>query len=353
PGVQTCALPICTQTITVDDTTPPAITCPPTLTLECIGEANYSATNPQIAAWLASATATDNCGPAPVTNNFNVNNYSDGCGSSGIQVVTFTATDACGLSSTCTAEIRIIDTAPPEVICPPDLTIACNTAADLSVPANTTIAAWLENISVLENCGSATVTSDYDPMGFSDGCGATGSQAVTWTVMDDCGMTGTCTATITIVDGAAPAITCPATLTIECSATADLTVPNNTTISAWLGSATATDACGSVTITNNYNPNGFSDGCGATGSQTVTFTAMDACDLTSTCTAVITIVDTTPPTITCPAAITVECDESILPAATGTATATDACTAVVTNITYEDIPGEGNCSNELTRVWTA
>src|SRR5690606_23966408 len=239
PGVQTCALPICTQTITVDDTTPPAITCPPTLTLECIGEANYSATNPQIAAWLASATATDNCGPAPVTNNFNVNNYSDGCGSSGIQVVTFTATDACGLSSTCTAEIRIIDTAPPEVICPPDLTIACNTAADLSVPANTTIAAWLENISVLENCGSAMVTNDYDPTGFSDGCGATGSQVVTWTVMDDCGMTGTCTATITIVDVTPPAITCPATLTIECSATADLTVPNDTTINAWLGSATA------------------------------------------------------------------------------------------------------------------
>ncbi|MBK8829773.1 MAG: hypothetical protein IPN60_02755 [Saprospiraceae bacterium] len=80
-------------------------------------------------------------------------------------------------------------------------------------------------------------------------------------------------------------------------------------IAAWLGSATATDACSGAGVTNNYNPLGYSNGCGATGMQTVTFTATDSCGNTSTCQAVIEILDTIDPTITCPAdTLTLECD---------------------------------------------
>ncbi|MFT5751420.1 MAG: hypothetical protein ACI86L_000921, partial [Dokdonia sp.] len=65
------------------------------------------------------------------------------------------------------------------------------------------------------------------------------------------------------------------------------------------------------------------------------------------------IADTTPPVITCPAAITIACDASILPANTGTATATDD-TDPAPAITFLDVvtPGVGN-NSVITRTWTA
>ena len=135
-------------------------------------------------------------------------------------------------------------------------------------------------------------------------------QTVTFTATDSCGNTSTCQAVIEILDTVDPTITCPAdTLTLECDSDGDFTIVGNSLIAAWLGSATATDACSGAGVTNNYNPLGYSNGCGATGMQTVTFTATDSCGNTSTCQAVIEILDTIDPTITCPAdTLTLECD---------------------------------------------
>ncbi len=79
---------------------------------------------------------------------------------------------------------------------------------------------------------------------------------------------------------------------------------------AWLadnGGATAFDNCSDVTWTNNSQ--GLSDLCGATGSETVTFTATDDCGNSISTTATFTIQDTTPPSIDEEAMdMTVECD---------------------------------------------
>jgi hypothetical protein len=44
----------------------------------------------------------------------------------------------------------------------------------------------------------------------------------------------------------------------------------------------------------------------------------------------------TRPAITCPVNVTINCEASTAPSNTGTATATDNCTDVVTNITFAD-----------------
>ncbi|MGB1574152.1 MAG: hypothetical protein ACPG85_07710, partial [Flavobacteriales bacterium] len=84
-----------------------------------------------------------------------------------------------------------------------------------------------------------------------------------------CGNATSTTATFTIKDDTAPALTAPAAdLTVECDGSG-----NTTDLNTWLtnnGGATATEACGTVTWTNN-----FTDECGNASTSTATFTIED------------------------------------------------------------------------------
>jgi hypothetical protein len=129
-----------------------------------------------------------------------------------------------------------------------------------------------------------------------------------------------------------PTISCPADLDLECS-------PDNVAaIADWLASVSASDDCGDATITNNYS--GLSDGCGATGSATVTFVATDESGNSSTCSATVTVVDTTGPVISSDVA-------DILPnevPVTYTVTAVDDCgsaTVIITDVQCQAINGAG------------
>jgi len=90
-----------------------------------------------------------------------------------------------------------------------------------------------------------------------------------------------------------PTLDAPATDTfIECSI-----VDQQMAIEAWLnnhGGAYATNYCSELVWTHDYP--GISNGCGATGSAEVTFTATDDCGEITT-NATLTIVDTSPPAI--------------------------------------------------------
>src|SRR5439155_576051 len=97
-------------------------------------------------------------------------------------------------------------------------------------------------------------------------------------------------------DTTAPTISDVPDATVECTGS---TAPGAT------GQPTASDTCGSVTIT--HSDSAQSDGCGNTGSFVRTWTATDACGNKAQSTQTITVVDTTKPTITCLPNKTVEC----------------------------------------------
>ena len=74
--------------------------------------------------------------------------------------------------------------------------------------------------------------------------------------------------TVTVDDTETPTLTLPDALVVDCrNATASITT--------WLNSATATDSCGVVNVTNNYNSVKPTDLCNNSGVVTVTFTATD------------------------------------------------------------------------------
>jgi len=93
---------------------------------------------------------------------------------------------------------------------------------------------------------------------------------------------GIVTVTLTVDDTTAPTFNAPAALNIVCNSTTATTA-----ISNWLGTATATDACGSIaTITNNYTaPANLCNVAG--GLITVTFVAKDTFGNTQTRTSTI------------------------------------------------------------------
>jgi HYR domain-containing protein len=123
----------CCFDVTVVDSTPPAIHCPPDRTIECTG--------PQGAIAAFTVTATDACDPNPtiVCTPASGSNFAFG-----VTRVCCSATDAHQRSSRCYFRITVVDTTPPTLSYPHGLTVPCTgelttvtyicTAADLCDP---------------------------------------------------------------------------------------------------------------------------------------------------------------------------------------------------------------------------
>jgi hypothetical protein len=243
--------------------------------------------------------------------------------------VKLTLTSKLGSTQTsCTKLVSVEDDVKPVIsVCPDPVTVSCIE----EVPAPD-----ITKVTASDNClGPVTITWEGDvPSGT---CPTVITR--TYKATDICGNFSTCTQVITVDDKTLPDITCPAPLTVECIG--DVPAADITTV-------TATDNCGSVTVTWEGDvPEGT---CPTI--ITRTYKATDPCGNFKTCTQLITVQDTKAPVITnCPADVVIECDASILPGNTGSAIATDNCSTVTP--TYNDVPVSNGCQTIITRTWTA
>jgi len=95
-----------TVTITVVDTTAPAISGPGDITIEAQSTDGVPVEDDRIQTFLAGASATDNCDPSPaIVNNAPI------VFQPGDTIVTFTATDASGNMSTCQSTVTVVEAA--------------------------------------------------------------------------------------------------------------------------------------------------------------------------------------------------------------------------------------------------
>ena len=184
----------CVQTINVDDTTPPQITCPPDADKEWVLGLDTSP------AGCGIATATDACDPNP-TITFSDQRIAGDCPGQFTILRSWTATDDCGNQATCVQTINVDDTTPPQITCPPDADKEWVLGLDTS-PAG---------------CGTATATDVCDPnpvITFSDqripgNCPGQFTILRSWTATDECGNQARCVQTINVDDTTPPQITCP------------------------------------------------------------------------------------------------------------------------------------------------
>ncbi len=194
------------------------------------------------------------------------------------------------------------NTMPPLLDAPAsDTTIECNVENQQAA-----IQAWLNNhggASATNFCGELNWTHDFGEL--SNDCGYSGNTSVTFTAADDCGITTTI-ATVTIADFSPPVISLhPTNISVQSDGQGNVVELNT-----WLnsrGGAQASDLCGNVSWTNNFN--GLSNGCGTTGTATVNFNATDECGNSATTTGTFTIVDNLAPDIYIPASDnTIQCE---------------------------------------------
>ncbi len=322
------------------------------------------------------------------------------CGSQIIR--TWTATDACGNSSSISQTINVVDTQGPIFnFYPEDITISC----DAPIPP----AAQLVGIDVCAGEVEVFVAEFFTP-GTCDG-----STTLTriFRAFDDCGNSGIYAQTITITDTEAPQFVNPiSSIEISCNnvqqpaifvedncSDFELFFEDNTIVPGCGGvierTYTATDACGNTNqfvqlvqlvdeippVLNNLPPAQLTLECGTPvpdvflfaqdncsgitpiglqatteedGCNTIftrTWFSVDACGNSSEFTQTITIVDTTAPILSqTPENITIECDGSL--PAVPQITANDVCGGNIPVIFQEETIGVSLCP-QILRTWCA
>jgi len=217
-------------------------------------------------------------------------------------------TNCAGVQLESTQTINVIDTTPPELNVPRDITVECESAINIISQSND------------ERFGAATVTDlCTQPSVISENAVSTGPGCVetitrTFSTTDGC-FTSTDTQVVTIVDTTPPVIEHPTTLVVAC---------DNTNIAQFI---TAADACQSTLSNAVQSAETLYPGA-CTGEYTIerVFTADDGCGNIATHTQLLIVEDNDPPVLSISTEGIVSlnfCEENVDPPVPFTAT--DAC----------------------------
>jgi hypothetical protein len=285
-----------TQTVVVNDITPPVV---PTLATE----------SDECSVTLIAPTTTDNCSGTITGTTTDPLTYDV----DGTYVVTWNFDDGNGNSSNATQTVIIDDvTAPvPDVVVLPTITADCG----VSVVEPT----------ATDNCAGSITATTTDPLTYN----TQGTYTINWTYDDGNGNTSSQTQTVIVDDVTAPLTPTLADATGEC----DVTVTAPTTTDACVGSVT-----GTTTDPLTYT---------AQGSYTITWTFDDGNGNSTTATQNVLVDDVTAP----------QPDVASLPTVTGECgatvtapTATDNCVGSVTATTTD--PTTYSAQGTYTVTWT-
>ena len=311
-----------TQTINLNDNTPPTLVGVPAadLTLAC--------GSPLPAAPVV--TATDACDASVlVTMSQSVNgNPALGCFS---LTRTWTATDDCGNTATASQTINLIDDTPPTLVgVPADENYDCATP----IPA-------APGVTATDFCDPVVPVSFSEVIG---GNSAIGCYTIlrTWSATDECGNGVSTSQLITVTDDTAPTLVgVPADLTLDCGDA----VPAAAAVSA-------TDFCDANVPVNFVETTAGLPGA-ACRVITRTWTATDDCGNTATDSQTITIEDNQSPVLSqTPANASYTCISDVPPAPV--ITATDNCDNVVPVHSFAAPLGNpAGCNFQLRRIWAA
>ncbi|WP_353779982.1 HYR domain-containing protein [Winogradskyella sp. 3972H.M.0a.05] len=244
----------CSFLVTVTDEEKPELECPADITVNndpgnCSAIVNYA------------IVASDNCPGDVLTQTAGL--PSGAAFPIGETLVSYTLTDAAGLTAHCSFIVTVIDSELPQITCPGDISVGtddalCGAVVDFDIIAS-------------DNCPDFEVIQHTGlPSGSEFPVGET---YIIFEVLDASGNSVMCDFFVTVEDTDAPEITgCPEDVSLCGAQTVDWTPP------------TVTDSC-PTTVTSSHNPGDFFD----VGTTTVVYTATDDSGNTSECSFDVTI----------------------------------------------------------------
>ncbi len=307
------------QTIIVDDTTPPTASNP-TTTIVPGGPV------PPIDPTIVDDEA-DNCTVNPVVTFVSESSDNNPCPETITRI--YEITDDCGNIMQVTHLIQITDPILPTGTAPGPITVECIGDVPVADPLLITDEADNQGVPIVAHVGDV-----------SDGQSCPETITRTYSITDVCGNVVTVDQIITVQDITAPVLDpTPVDVTVECIGD----VPAMTDL-GW------TDNCnGAGTVTGSD----VSDGQSCPETITRTWTYTDACGNTATTSQTITVFDTTPPTATAPAAVNVECIGDV-PAwdITSVWNVNDNCTANPVVAFVGDVSDGLSCPETITRTYS-
>lgn len=280
----TCSFTITVTNPCASDVTPPSFgtTCPASKSVASTNGACVTTT------WVAP-TATDNCSTPSVSST----HTTAFCFPVGTSTVVYTAADALGNKATCSFNITVTYNACANDVTPP--TIAnCPASQTITTTTNACKAATWTAPTATDNCGTPTLTTSH-ASGF---CFPVGTTTVSYTATDAKLNKSTCNFNITVVyDPCAGDVTKP-TL-VSCPTNQSVTTTNNACKAVTWTAPTATDNCGTPSVTSTH-ASGF---CFPVGTTTVVYTAKDSKNNTATCSFTVTVTNT----VACAAPVAGKC----------------------------------------------
>ena len=315
----------CSFAVTVIDSPSPTISCPANQTVQAPSgqaEATVNAGTPTATGDNVTISGQRN-DERPVTDPYPI----------GTTTITWTATDQFGRVATCVQTIVVTSTDTPTISCPSNKTFTASngcsytaTAGEIGTP-NTTG----PNVTVTGDRSDGLALTDPFPRGVT---------FIEWTATNNVG-SASCTQSITVIGNATtpPALNVPPNVTVSTNSCGQIVGESE------LGSASASDDCGSVNVQRTGVPPG---NFFPTGTTTVTYSATNSAG-TTTGTQTVTVLEdpNISPTIDAPANLTVNtgpdaafCGTFVGDATLGVATANDNCPGFV--VTRAGVPAGNN-----------
>jgi len=324
------------QTIEITDTTPPTVICPNDLSTST---SSNDCTGSII---LPKPLVFDDCSDYTVSVDFDFplseNIYSNI--PAGTHPVTYTATDDCGNSSSCTFNVIIKDLIAPIAVCDETTQVSVGTDGTAQVCAIT-----FDDGST-DNCGIDTfIVRRMDDSTFTDcvnfDCNDIGDTVmVVFRVVDECGNYNECMVEVIVDDQIPPTIECPEDLTIECTELA------NTTFTPPI----LMDNCG---LDSMYFVDDFSgfDTCSMTGIILRKWFATDMGGLIDSCIQTLMVEDNAPLVFTFPENDTISCNQIFDPNISGRPTVTGGCNNIVEIVLDSVRLNVEDCKEKLFITW--
>lgn len=283
----------CRTTIILEDTTPPELACPQNLNINTT-ELNVEVT---IANWLSDFITSDNCLSSIVSQNLDATSI-DYCNPETEYLVTFTAEDDCGLTTTCQSTVSFNDNE-PIISCPATLNLECGNPNNISL-----IMDWLDTANGTDNNGTnIDVFNDFDQAIINVSCSE--SYIINFSSEDSCLRMSNCTSEINITDTTAPQVDCPMDLNLLSGD------PNKESkYDDYINNINITD-CNDYTIASDFDVSLLAFSCDDQLLLPFTFVVTDVCGASSSCELTIEISNNVVANIECPNNLLLNCGDAI------------------------------------------